>query len=351
MTANDTPGSEQPATPTRGSDRRTISIREHQALGPGIEFDTIRLLMARWGDLAVDIGDDAAVLGALSRDIAADGRMLVVSTDACVEGVHFLPSWISAADVGARAIAAALSDLAAMGARADAVLCAFVVPEHWRSRIVDVAGGIARVLAPTGAKIVGGNLSAGEAFAITTTVIGSTSRAVARRGAKPGDRLLVTGALGGPGRAVADWYAGATPSDWARERFASPTPRLHEGEYVARMGAHAMLDISDGLAADSRHLAAASGVRLRIEASRLPLGPGVSAAAALVSGEEYELLFAAPPQLAGVLMADWTSVSGTALTDIGEVVSEEPRGSVEIIGLTDADARVEFVHGHDHFTA
>lgn len=326
-------------------------MREHQTLGPGVEFDTIRLLMARWGDLAVDIGDDAAVLSTLSRDIAADGRMLVVSTDSCVEGVHFLPEWISAADVGARAIAAALSDLAAMGARADAVLCAFVVPERWRSRIVDVAGGIARVLAPTGARIVGGNLSAGEAFAMTTTVIGSTMRAVARRGAMPGDRLLVTGTLGGPGSAVAGWYAGGTPSDWARDRFASPVPRLREGEYVAHAGAHAMLDISDGLAADARHLAAASGVRLRIDASRLPLGPGVSASAALVSGEEYELLFAASVQLADALIADWTSVSDTALTDIGEVVSVEPRGILEIIGLTDTDARVEFVHGHDHFTA
>ncbi len=351
MTRDDAPNREQPTASTRGGDRRAISIREHQTLGPGVEFDTIRLLMARWGDLAVDIGDDAAVLGALSRDIATDGRMLVVSTDACVEGVHFLPEWISAADVGARAIAAALSDLAAMGARADAVLCAFVVPKRWRARIVDVAGGMARVLAPTGARIVGGNLSTGEAFAMTTTVIGSATRVVARRGAMPGDRLLVTGTLGGPGSAVADWYAGRTPSDWARSRFASPTPRLREGEHLANAGVHAMLDISDGLAADARHLAAASAVRLRIDASRLPVGPGVSASSALVSGEEYELLFAAPVQLADALIADWTSVSDTPLTDIGEVLNVDPRGLVEIIGLPDTDARVEFVHGHDHFTA
>lgn len=323
--------------------------REHQALGPGVEFDTIRMLMSRWGDLAVDIGDDAAVLTALSRDVASTGRTIVVSTDACVEGVHFLPSWITPAEVGARAAAAALSDLAAMGARADAMLCAFVVPERWRQSLADIADGIARVLRPTGARIVGGNLSLGQTLAITSTVIGSTTRPVARRGAVPGDRVLVTGQLGGPGDAVKQWYAGAVPSTWARSRFASPLPRLQEGQVLASAGVHAMLDISDGLAADAAHLAAASAVCIRIDADRLPLGPGASPARALSSGEEYELLVAAPPDVAERLLAQWSTNSDVPLTDIGDVTHHVSGGNVQIIGRN-ADERVEFVPGHDHFT-
>ena len=321
----------------------------HQTLGPGAEFDAIRMLVTRWGDLAIDIGDDAAVLHELSRDVASGGRVLVVSTDACVEGVHFRPSWISAAEVGARAAAAALSDLAAMGADARAILCAFVVPDRWREQLGQVADGIAAVVRPTGARIVGGNLSVGEAFAITTTVIGSASHPVRRRGAQPGDRLLVTGVLGGPRQAVVAWNAGGAPSTWARERFASPVPRLREGVALAR-AAHAMLDISDGLAADARHLAAASNVLLRVDASRIPCGPDVSATDSLSSGEEYELLVAVPATDVAALKAAWAGVSDAPLTDIGEVQHVVGGGALEIVGLTERGGRVEFTPGHDHFT-
>lgn len=323
--------------------------RAHQALGPGAEFDTIRLLMDRWGDLAADIGDDAAVLSSAVANVQG-GRQIVVSTDACIDGAHFREGWLTPHEVGARAIAAALSDLAAMGARADAVLLSFVVPELWRSRLVDVADGIAGVLRPTGARIIGGNLSQGDAFGITTTVIGSAMRVVSRRGAKPGDRLLVTGALGGPGAALAAWDSGGKASGWARARFASPEPRFAEGARLAAAGVDAMLDISDGLAADARHLAAASGVKIRIDASRVPAGVGVRTLDALASGEEYELLVAAPPAVVASLRADWATHSAVPLTDIGEVVEEFEGGTVEIVGLTDIDRRVEFVPGHDHFT-
>ncbi len=330
------------------------SSRPHQALGPGAEFDTIRLLMARWGDLAVDIGDDAAVLRSPTRRAGAGAgegaeREIVVSTDACLDGAHFRSHWIRADEIGARAVAAALSDLAAMGARAEAVLLSFAVPEAWRSRLGDVADGVARVLRPTGARIIGGNLSRSSGFGITTTVIGSASRAVARRGALVGDVLLVTGTLGGPGQAVKDWDAGRTPSPWARERFAAPTPRLAEGQALAEAGVHAMLDISDGLVADARHLAA-SGVRLRIDASRVPLGPGVRPGAGLASGEEYELLVAASPDLSRRLRGEWANWSDVPFTAIGKVVSEQPGGGVEIVGLLPDDNVVEFVHGHDHFS-
>ncbi len=327
-------------------------LRAHQAMGPGLEFDTIRLLMERWGDLAADIGDDAAVLSWAGAECRA-GRQLVVSTDACLDGSHFREAWLTPDEVGARAIAAALSDLAAMGARAESVLLAFTVPEAWRERLADVADGIARVLRATGARIVGGNMSHGAAFGITTTVIGSAARPVSRRGAQPGDRLLVTGMLGGPGQAVAGWYAGQEPSAWARGRFAAPVPRLAAGELLAAAGAHAMLDISDGLAADARHLAAASGVRLRIDATQLPLGPGITSAEALRSGEEYELLVAVPAAVAETLLRGWDPSALPALTAIGEVLATHNGGLVDITDATDVTddgGRVEFVVGHDHFT-
>ena len=299
--------------------------------------------MERWGALAVGIGDDAALLHAPA------GRTLVASTDAFVENAHFREGWITPEEIGARATAAALSDLAAMGARADAVLIAFVVPDAWRVRLLDVADGMARVIGPTGARIAGGNISSGSTFSITTTVIGSAIRVIPRSGARPGDVLLVTGTLGGPGKALRGWDAGVPPVGWARERFASPVPRLCAGEAFARAGANAMLDISDGLAADARHMAAASRVGLRIDASRVPRGPGVTIPDALTSGEEYELLVAVSPELVPALLQEIPQQCGVPVTIVGDVVGVG-EGSVQVVGLTDATTRVEFVAGHDHFS-
>lgn len=328
--------------------------RAHQAMGPGHEFDTIRMLMARWGDLAVDIGDDAAVLP------PEGDRRRVISTDACVEDAHFRRDWITPFDVGVRATAAAISDLAAMGAAAEAVLLALVVPDSWRSLLGEVADGIAAVVRASGARILGGNLSRGERFSITTTAIGSAHTVVARRGAMPGDVLVVTGTLGGPGAAIRAWESAGEPTAWARERFVHPVPRLAEGQALAEAGAHAMLDLSDGLASDARHLAAASGVRLYIDARQLPLGADISPREALSSGEEYELLAALPPMAAERLLREWSTRFALPLTAIGSVVGVHDGGAIDIGGdLGDIGAkpheksqsgRVEFVSGHDHFT-
>jgi thiamine-monophosphate kinase len=336
----------------------------HSAMGPGAEFDTIRALIDRWGSLAHDIGDDAALLQ------STPGRTVVASTDAFVENAHFRADWISPTEVGARAAAAALSDLAAMGARADAMLVAFTVPDQWRSRLLEVADGIAHTLRRTGGRIVGGNISRGETFSITTTVIGSATRVVRRNGARAGDRLLVTGTLGGPGRAIRAWQDGVQPDAWSRERFASPLPRLVEGQGFAEAGIHAMLDISDGLVVDARHMAAASGVELRIHPSRVPCGPGITIEQALSSGEEYELLIACASDVAGRLLAD-AMHDGVPLTDIGEVgavataasakrrgFGKEFDGDVDSTNAADviivgggSSPVVEFARGHDHFTS
>jgi thiamine-monophosphate kinase len=303
--------------------------------------------------LAVGIGDDAALLQ------APPGRTLVASTDAFVEQVHFREGWLSAAEIGARATAAALSDLAAMGARADCILVALVVPDAWRERLGNLADGIASVVAPAGARIAGGNISSGSTFSITTTVIGSAAQVIPRSGARPGDLLLVTGTLGGPGRALRAWESGIEPDSWARARFAAPLPRLEAGQAFAAAGAHAMLDVSDGLAADARHLAAASGVDITIDTALLPCGPGVSAHDALTSGEEYELLVACPPEIVTALLVDIRQRIGLPVTIVGKVDGKRDagRGAVHVAGVpitgpTDAagTGRVEFAGGHDHFT-
>ncbi|MCC6241282.1 MAG: thiamine-phosphate kinase [Gemmatimonadaceae bacterium] len=317
--------------------------RPHQAMGPGREFDTIRMLMARWGDLAVDIGDDAAVLPEVG------GRQRVVSTDACVEGAHFLRAWITPREVGVRAAAAAFSDLAAMGAQADALLAALAVSDAWIPSLGELAEGIGEVVRASGAKIIGGNLSRSATLAVTSTVIGSALRPVGRRGAQPGDVVVVTGRLGGPGSAIAAWYANAEPSAWARARFAAPVPRLAEGQRLAAAGARAMLDISDGLVADARHLAAASGVRVVIDADAVPRGEGISLESAMASGEEYELLAALPQEALASLQRDWASSFDVPLTVIGRVDGFADGGEVRITdGIS--PPRVEITSGHDHFS-
>ena len=313
----------------------SLEPRPHQAMREGAEFDTIRALMARWGDLAVDIGDDAAVLAPPTHGTR------VVSVDACVEDVHFRRAWISAREVGVRAAVAALSDLAAMGARAEYVLIAFVIPDGWREELCDVADGMGAVIRDAGARIVGGNLSRGTVFSIMTTVIGCAMRVVPRSGARVGDLVVVTGLLGGPGSAIGAWDAGERPTAWSRGRFAAPVPRWAEGEALALAGATAMIDVSDGLAGDAQHVAAASGVRFDIDAARVPLGPGISAEQAMQSGEEYELLATIPPEAYAELAARWHTITAVPLTVVGVVRATRDSEA--------ASAGASVALGFDHF--
>lgn len=335
-------------------------------MGSGAEFDAIRALLDVWGDLAVGIGDDAAVLtfgnadGASGASHASSSASLhaptfhvVVSTDSCVEDVHFRREWITPHDVGVRATTAALSDLAAMGAHATAVLVSFVVPGHWQRHLVDVARGIGHVVRNAQASIVGGNIARGDRFSITTTAIGTAAHPVKRSGAQPGDLLLITGALGGPATAVAALGQGLTPDAWAMARFTSPAPRLAEGQQFARLGVHAMIDVSDGLLADAGHLARASRVDVVIDTPKVPCGPGVTTDLALAGGEEYELLATAPPDVAWRLSDASGTDRWTQVTIIGEVRAAAAEGDVLVRDANDKKAarRVELSAGHDHFSA
>jgi thiamine-monophosphate kinase len=308
-------------------------------LGPGAEFDAIREMLAQWGPQARGIGDDAAAL-----DFPA-GELLIASTDASVEGVHFKRDWLTPTEIGGRATAAALSDLAAMAARPLGVLLALGVPDDWREKLVELADGAGSVAAQHGCPIVGGNITrarAGE-LSLTITVLGSAREPLRRSGAHVGDRICVTGRLGGPGAALRDLLSSRVPLAEHLARFVSPVPRIREARWLAERGAHAAIDISDGLLSDANHMAVASRVTLSLDLDRIPCVPGVSPAEAAVSGEEYELLLAIPAD-ASDLTRELEAQFGVPLTEIGVVenASDAP--------LKTRGRRVDPARGHDHFS-
>ena len=308
-------------------------------LGVGGEFDAIRSLLQRWGPLAQGIGDDAAVL-----DVPRDER-LVVTTDAAVERVHFRREWMTPEQIGWRAVAAAASDLAAMGAMPLGIVFALGIPSTWRTGIGALADGLGAACEAFAIPIVGGNLSAAGELSIVSTVVGSAPAPVARGGARPGDVVYVTGQLGGPGAALTALYGGTEPAPAHLERVLRPSPRLAEGRWLADRGARAMIDISDGLAADLGHLAAASAVRIVVSVDDVPVMSGVDPVAALGSGEEYELACALPAD-AQIDVNAFERAFGLSLTRIGRA---EP-GAAEVV-LDREGTRVAPPRGHDHFSS
>ena len=309
------------------------------ALGPGAEFDTVRMMLSRWGTLAHGVGDDAALL-----DVPAGSR-LVVSTDTSVENVHFRRGWLSAEAIAYRAVAAALSDLAAMGATPLGMVIALTLTEAWRAQVVQLADGFALASRDFGAPIVGGDLTAGSELAIGVTVLGTVERALTRSGARAGDALWVTGRLGGALLALRALKEGRAPLPAHRDRFARPVPRLREGRWLAAHGATAAIDCSDGVAADASHLAAASGVRIILELDRLPLMSGATALDAAQSGEEYELIVTAPGTLDhGAFEREF----GVPLTSIGHVAGVDTHG--QGFETYHRGERVPLPRGHSHFS-
>jgi thiamine-monophosphate kinase len=304
-------------------------------LGRGPEFDLIRALRARWGDLASGIGDDAAILG-MTR-----GDALVVSTDAAIEHVHFRRDWLSFPEIGYRATTAALSDLAAMGAEPRGILVALALPRSDVANVLELADGIAEAVRAAGTVIVGGNIARADALSITTTVLGGAFAPLRRSAVSAGDRLYVTGSLGGPRAALRSFSEGKAPVPALRARFAHPSARLAESRWLARHGGVAAIDISDGLAADAAHLAAASNVALEIDSAKVPVFPGAEPADALEGGEEFELLVASRTELA---TREFSDRFGTALTQVGRAL---PGAGVQL--MRDG-RRVAAPPGYDHFS-
>jgi thiamine-monophosphate kinase len=283
----------------------------------------------------VGIGDDAAVLA------APDGRV-VASTDFLLEGRHFRREWSSAADVGHKAAARSLIDVAAMGAVPTGLLVALAAPPDlpvtWARELTE---GLAAECARVGATVIGGDTASAGSVLLATTVLGDLAgRApVLRSGAAPGDLVAVTGPLGHAAAGLALLEAVHTvsppaPPAWAGSLVAAhrrPQPPYDAGPQAADLGATAMIDISDGLLADLGHIASASGVLIDLSSDRLSPGAGLQAAAralhaqaqawVLTGGEDHALAATFSPGTA--LPPRWTTI-GQVREGQGVVVDGQP---------------------------
>ena len=315
-------------------------------LGKGAEFDRIRAIAAALGPDAKGLGNDCAVLPPGFGEV-------VLSTDLSVEGVHFRREWLTWEEIGWRSASAALSDLAAAGAEVVGLTASVGTPrEAPADHLVQLMSGVRAAVAAVGGRVLGGDLSTAPVWVVDVTVVGRAARPVGRTEARPGDVLWVTGALGGARAALLAWESGAEPAPGARARFARPVPRIAEGRWLAAHGAHAMMDISDGLGGDVGNLAAGSRVRLELDLEQLPVHPDVVASAlargeplqafAARGGEDYELLAALPKTFDDVEARRFQQDTGTVLTRIGKV----RRGS----GVAASFAGVSVaLSGYDHF--
>ena len=328
---------------------------------PGGELALLQTIRARAAAIPssrsrvrLGIGDDCALLRLKSRE------ELAITTDLSIEGRHFRLDWHPPESVGHRTLARGLSDLAAMGARPVAAFLSLGLPREltvskdgqrsWVDRFLD---GLLALAAEHHVPLSGGDLAESPLAIADIVLTGAVSRgkALLRSGAKPGDRIYVTGSLGG---AAAELTAlGQSPQSFAQSTAASktaphlyPQPRIAQGLWLRKHRlASAAMDLSDGLSTDLIHLCEESGVAAEINSNALPLGLGATQAMALEGGEDYELLFTAP---ASAKIP--RTIKGIAITEIGSVIpskKKQPRVTL----FTEAGPQPLEPHGWEHFSA
>jgi thiamine-monophosphate kinase len=319
------------------------------------------------GGVRVGIGDDCAVL------TPAPERLLLATTDLLLEDVHFRRRYAEPADIGWKALAVNLSDVAAMGGRPRWALVALALPGRASAEEVEAFyEGALALAAEHDVAVVGGDTSASPAgWLVNVTLLGDASRPLLRSTARPGDVIAVTGALGrsAAGLAVLERApAGRDPARAGRPLSAEvlsdvtaahlrPRPRVTEGRWLGESGAvTAMMDLSDGLATDLGRLVAESGVGARVELARLPVDDHTRAVAdtlgrdplswATGGGEDYELLLACERRALERLSGELAGATGATLTAIGEIV-EAAQG----LRFLDAGGQaVRVTSGFEHFS-
>lgn len=270
-------------------------------LGETGEFALIERISAQHvggPGVIVGIGDDAAVL-------TSPDEAILVCVDLLIEGRHFRRDWSSAVDIGRRSAAASLADIAAMGGVATALVVGFAapadLPTHWA---LEFDAGLREEAARVGASIVGGDISVADTIMISVTAVGTVLSPVLRSGAKPGDTLAVAGRLGHAAAGLAILQRGFRAPKTLVDAYRVPEPPYGLGVEAAGAGATAMIDVSDGLIADARHIALASAVVLDINQALLPAEPALTDIAAaynldplqwvLTGGDDHALLATFP---------------------------------------------------------
>jgi len=321
----------------------------------------------RSGDLRLSIGDDCALLG------PRRGEELAITTDLSIAGRHFLLDWHQPEAVGHRVLARGLSDLAAMGARPVAAFLSLGLPREltvpagkraetraesksWVQRFLD---GLLALAEAHSAPLAGGDLAESSVALADIVLVGAVprGRALLRSGAKPGDLLYVTGALGGaaaglacladlakgkPGRANPPRIPKRLAARLAPHLY--PHPRIPQGLWLQRRGlASAAIDLSDGISTDLAHICEESGVAAEVDAALLPVHPGATPAQALNGGEDYELLFTAPAKAKLP-----RSIAGVPVTRIGRITKARA-GRPALTLLSEEGARPLEPHGWEHF--
>ncbi len=323
--------------------------RRRIAMGAGAEFDLIRRFLDDDAPLPPEVrvgpGDDAAVL---------EGGW-VITTDMSVEDVHFRRAWLSDHEVGYRAAAGALSDIAAMAATPVAALVSIAAPRGGAVDVEAVHAGVREAVAAVGAQVIGGDVSRSPGpLVLDIVALGRCAWPLLRDGAEAGDDVWVTGMLGASAAAVRLWESGREPPPELRVAFARPRPRIDEARcLVEHELVDALIDVSDGLAGDVGHIAAASGVRITLEADAIPVARAAVAAlgetealdAALYGGEDYELCFVTDP--GAVDPGYFARRHGLLLTRVGRV----SEGDGVWIRERDGTTRRLTRGGYDHWSS